>query len=321
MTIEFLKMRLQAQRTEYKAEKQKSQQLARKVIELEQKLNVEIERRKKAEYNALPVSSTNHSEISRRFHHCNYEIRLTLKDSKSTDTGFGNEHSSTEFAGSDDSEIISPSFLKQPRKGSDQRREITNQLELQTKYDSNKITSDEELSNDSFGGSKYEKHALHTEAQTSKGQREDVNAKDDEEAKAYRDLNMKHKKHNVDPDECSYCIGSERVSNEPDFISETPPNAIICPAKSLSNCPKCEENHIPQSSRSVLCKDVGVQQHQIDNHIAVLSSAKRDETTGAPTIPHAERNEYVKTVVPLDIFRTLCDYEISICSPQRFPHS
>lgn len=66
MTIEFLYTRLQAQRTVYKAEKQQVQQLVKKVMELEQKLNLEIARRKKAECDNMLVSSRHGSCYIRR---------------------------------------------------------------------------------------------------------------------------------------------------------------------------------------------------------------------------------------------------------------
>ncbi|KAH7422004.1 hypothetical protein KP509_13G085700 [Ceratopteris richardii] len=56
MTIEFLRARLQAQRAEYKAEKLKAQHLARKVLELEQRLKLEAYRKKTKSYDSMDRS-------------------------------------------------------------------------------------------------------------------------------------------------------------------------------------------------------------------------------------------------------------------------
>lgn len=62
MTIEFLRARLQAQRADYRAEKQRAHQLAQKVLELECQLR-EVQRRKEAESEILEVYSKHDNKI------------------------------------------------------------------------------------------------------------------------------------------------------------------------------------------------------------------------------------------------------------------
>ncbi|MCO5557050.1 hypothetical protein L7F22_010606 [Adiantum nelumboides] len=106
MTIEFLKSQLQAQRAENKAVKQKAQQLTNKVLELEQRLNTETERRKKAEHHIILLSRNK----LRKFH--SYNERMELANFKETSSA--EEHSDcwSEISGSeDDIFLILPSSL------------------------------------------------------------------------------------------------------------------------------------------------------------------------------------------------------------------
>lgn len=82
MTIEFLRSRLQAQRADCKAEKLRAQQLAKKVLELEQKLSFEIERRKKAECRDMLISPRHESGSLGPifFPHCNERANMTSEE-------------------------------------------------------------------------------------------------------------------------------------------------------------------------------------------------------------------------------------------------
>ncbi|KAI5083082.1 hypothetical protein GOP47_0002825 [Adiantum capillus-veneris] len=72
-TIEFLRARLHAQRAEYKAEKQRAQHLAKKVLELEQRLKLEVERGKSL---TLPISmDTDHRRDASSCNHCAAQYR------------------------------------------------------------------------------------------------------------------------------------------------------------------------------------------------------------------------------------------------------
>lgn len=125
MTIEFLRARLQAQRAEYKAEKQRSQQLAKKVLELEQRLNFEVEQRRKAEYNNMQLISPNYRSGPpsrlKDTNPCSEREGLTLINSKFKDNSSGeDDHSDwcSEISGSEghpDGDavfLISPSSLR-----------------------------------------------------------------------------------------------------------------------------------------------------------------------------------------------------------------
>ncbi|MCO5557045.1 hypothetical protein L7F22_010601 [Adiantum nelumboides] len=76
ITIEFLRARLHAQRAEYKAEKLRAQHLAKKVLELEQQLKLEMARRKNID---LPSMVTDRPNAS------SYELANGIFDRKDTD--------------------------------------------------------------------------------------------------------------------------------------------------------------------------------------------------------------------------------------------
>ncbi|MCO5557043.1 hypothetical protein L7F22_010599 [Adiantum nelumboides] len=61
ITIEFLRARLHAQRAEYKAEKLRAQHLAKKVLELEQQLKLEMARRKNIDLPSMVTGRPNAS--------------------------------------------------------------------------------------------------------------------------------------------------------------------------------------------------------------------------------------------------------------------
>eukprot|EP00250_Pteridium_aquilinum_P013528 c21394_g1_i1 orf=470-2155(+) len=138
MTIEFLRARLQVQRAEYKAEKQRAQQLAKKVLELEQRaqqlakkvleleqrLDFEIERRKKAERIDMLISpsycsNTPNSKGSQSY--LEREESLAFKNSKFKGNSSGEEDHSDWCSEISSSEghpegdgiiLISPSSLR-----------------------------------------------------------------------------------------------------------------------------------------------------------------------------------------------------------------
>lgn len=171
MTIEFLKARLQAQRAEYKAEKQKAQQLAKRVLELEQRLNSEIERRKKAEHNDVLISSRYKNKL-RSFRSFNDRMELAIPSSKFRDNSSGDEHSDccSEISGSEDGVfLISPSSLRHRLESLRQEHhQMTNEHDVCLVKDINeasamdkesKMSNDEEQRNKQHGGSKNELYA------------------------------------------------------------------------------------------------------------------------------------------------------------------
>ncbi|KAI5083087.1 hypothetical protein GOP47_0002830 [Adiantum capillus-veneris] len=347
MTIEFLKARLQAQRAEYKAEKQKAQQLAKKVLELEKRLYAEIERRRKAEHHGL-ILSPRYSTKLRSFH--SYNERMELQ--KFREPSSGEEHSDccSEISSSEDGIfLISPSSLRHQL----EHQHMTNQHEGLLSKEINEtsvmdkesiIINDDELRKKTYGGSRRE---LYVPERSEDFDNNDTwhttDSMDPHPSKIANTVNNSSSEHEKPLDaEQSVLYNQPYVQTgtlyEMDFDTRSEkPHYINATKEPMFSCLTCQQtipqNHLPADGmthdnfshlkgahaldsptpleagktpdfgltvKPGSLKDIG--QNQVHGYTFVHSDTYKNVSSG----------EYVKAILPLDVIRTLEDYEISL---------